>query len=75
MTFADMPVAPSPSATAALRPGACGSSANHSGFAAAGVGNGAHDGPTDSRLPDRRLAGDIRRAEAWLAERQIGLIV
>lgn len=75
MTFPDMPVAPSPAATAAFRPGACGSSAAHPGFAAADVGNGAHDGPSDSRLPDRRLAEDIRRAEAWLAERQIGPIV
>jgi hypothetical protein len=81
MTFPDMTVAPSLSANAALRPLAPGASLAPRKLAAAQPDSGA--ARSFAGLPSRehgladdvRRAEDIRRAEAWLAERQIGLIV
>lgn len=73
MTIADMPAALAPSAAPPYRPGATGAVLDKPTAAAASDSPASvAPGPQPS---DRQPADDIRRAQAWLADRQIGPIV
>ena len=75
MAFPDITLAPGAPDNAALRPGASGTGAARQAVNPGHAGRGADAAPGGSRARERRLADDIRRAEAWLADRQIGPIV
>lgn len=75
MTFPDITLAPGSAENAALRPGATGTGEAHQAVTPGHAGHGVDAAPVGSRARERRLVDDIRRAEAWLADRQIGPIV
>ncbi|ODT36056.1 MAG: hypothetical protein ABS55_07445 [Lautropia sp. SCN 70-15] len=75
MTFPDITLAPGSAENAAPRPGASVAGVAHQAVPPGHAGHGADAASVGSRARERRLVDDIRRAEAWLADRQIGPIV